>query len=433
MKNKRIIYIVISVIIGIGTSNGMVTNSNQSAEYIRMMNRNASTGLDAVLYNPAGLTHLNDGMYLYVSNQTIWQTRTVTAYLRKYNEDTYSGETFVPSFPNAYFAKKSGDMVYFAGFMPIGGGGSAEFPDGLPSFDYELAKYIGLPSGTSFGKITGYELDASFTGSSIYLAGQAGIAYSLNKHFSLAVGGRYVFAQNTYEGYLKDVILHAENGNIVGFIPDMEVDSKKTGSGYTAIIGLHLAPVNGLDIGFRYEAITKLQVVSDTKKDGTKGVIDSTGMFPDGVTYNEDIPSQISTGISYNWSDKLRTEMSFSYYMNTLCNWDGDEDKVTNDFDAGLGIEYAVSDKMKASIGYLYSTSGATERYNTDLDYGLDSQTIGLGGVYSLMPNFNVTLATSNTFYATGQNDEIKSKNFDYQEFDKTAFVIAFGIQYKIR
>ncbi len=38
---------------------GIVTNSNQSAAYVRMLARDASTSIDAVYYNPAGLTKLD--------------------------------------------------------------------------------------------------------------------------------------------------------------------------------------------------------------------------------------------------------------------------------------------------------------------------------------------------------------------------------------
>ncbi|MBE0679684.1 MAG: aromatic hydrocarbon degradation protein, partial [Bacteroidales bacterium] len=43
---------------------GLVTNTNQSAQYIRLLSRNASTDVDAVYYNPAGLTKLAPGFHL---------------------------------------------------------------------------------------------------------------------------------------------------------------------------------------------------------------------------------------------------------------------------------------------------------------------------------------------------------------------------------
>ena len=42
---------------------GIVTNTNQSATWVRTMVRDASTGIDAVYFNPAGLVKLNDGFH----------------------------------------------------------------------------------------------------------------------------------------------------------------------------------------------------------------------------------------------------------------------------------------------------------------------------------------------------------------------------------
>lgn len=419
---------------------GMVTNTNQSAEYIRMMNRNATTDLDAALYNPAGLTKLADGFYFYLSNQTIWQTREVIAAYPDYNEDKFMGTTFVPSFPNAYCAVKMSKLALFAGFAPIGGGGSAEFPDGLPSLDYELAKLVGKPAGLltnmgldpeladSVGVITGYSMESEFIGSSIYFAGQLGASYAFSKMLSAAFGLRYIYALNTYEGSLENTVLIAQNGNINGFIPDIKVDSKRTGSAFTGLFGLNISPMKALNIGLRYEHITKLQVVSDTKKDDTKGIISDTGMFPDSVTYNEDIPTQIAVGISYYLTPALRIETDFNYFFNKQCNWDGDEEKVTNDFDIGAGVEYKMKDHLWVSFGYLYSKSGATDKYQTDMDFGLNSNTIGAGLRYFVTPQMTVSLGTSNTFYMEGQNDDVGSI---YEEkYNKTAFVIAAGFQY---
>ena len=439
--NKKYLCIIFMVCFIPALLFGMVINTNQSAEYIRMMNRNASTDLDAALYNPAGLTQLEDGLFLYLSSQTIWQSRTVKAAFPAYNSDTFEGKTFVPTFPNAYFAYKKAKLAFFGGFMPIGGGGSAEFPKGLPLFDRQLAQLVGLPATTlitkglpqdianAVGTINGYSVDAAFNGSSIYFAGQGGAAYQVNKLLSVALGLRYVYALNTYEGSLKNAVLKAEHRDIPGFIPDMSVDSKRTGSGITGLIGLNIVPWENLNIGLRYEHITKLKMEADTKKDDTKLVFPPDGMFPDGAVYNEDIPGQFGAGIGLNFPPKLKLQVSFNYFLNTQCNWDGDEEKVTNDLNTGVGLEYQVIDALSASIGYLFATTGATDEYQTDLDYSLASNTIGAGIKYALNENLDISVATSNTFYIEGHNDDVGT--IFEEKYQKTAFVIAFGIQYK--
>ncbi|MCG2815014.1 MAG: hypothetical protein L6425_03630, partial [Candidatus Aminicenantes bacterium] len=46
----------------------IITNTNQSATYLRLLARNASYTIDAVYYNPAGLTKLQDGFHLAFHN-----------------------------------------------------------------------------------------------------------------------------------------------------------------------------------------------------------------------------------------------------------------------------------------------------------------------------------------------------------------------------
>ena len=45
---------------------GILTNANQSASYIRMLARDASTEADAAYYNPAGLVKLSDGFSYFI-------------------------------------------------------------------------------------------------------------------------------------------------------------------------------------------------------------------------------------------------------------------------------------------------------------------------------------------------------------------------------
>lgn len=56
---------------------GILTNANQSAAYLRMIARDASTQIDAVYYNPAGLTKLSDGIHFSLNNQSLFSKRTI--------------------------------------------------------------------------------------------------------------------------------------------------------------------------------------------------------------------------------------------------------------------------------------------------------------------------------------------------------------------
>ncbi|MCF7804925.1 MAG: hypothetical protein K9N46_03740 [Candidatus Marinimicrobia bacterium] len=420
---------------------GIVTNTNQSAEFIRMLNRNASTDIDAVYYNPAAVAGFSEGLYFYASNQSVFQTRTVTSANSTFNENTFEGKTTAPVFPNIYVAYNMGGLAVSGGIMPIGGGGSAEYPDGLPAFEYTLANLArGIPASSldqqlsPYGTINGYSLEAKFTGSSIYLGGQGNVSYQVLDYLSVAAGIRYVYASNTYEGYLRDLTLYTSqnpNGSPPGTIAaaqagallaDKEVDAARTGSGIAGILSAQFRPIDNANISFRYETITKLEMTNDTETD-------DVGLFPDGAKVQSDMPALIAVGVGYQVNSKLHTEASFTYYLNSGVDWEGDEQYVNNGFEAGLGVEYQVNDAITASIGGLTSQSGATESYQSDLSYSLNSTSLGLGLEYALSEVIALSVGYSKTFYEDGQND--KSGNFA-ETYGKTSDVIALGFGYDL-
>ncbi|MEZ4908890.1 MAG: hypothetical protein R2771_14910 [Saprospiraceae bacterium] len=200
---------------------GIVTNSNQSAAWVRSLARDASVDVDAVFYNPAGLTRLEDGFYIQVNNQTVNQTRTITSTYPTLNNGTYEGKTFVPVLPTVFAAYKFGKFAVSGGFSVIGGGGSAEFDRGLPEFEYQIS---GLPDAlTTVGQKAGYDLTVNkyemeqyFNGTSAYYGFQGAVSYALNDNVSIALGARYVTAKNTYNGYLKNINFVTPNGTVKG-------------------------------------------------------------------------------------------------------------------------------------------------------------------------------------------------------------------------
>lgn len=185
---------------------GINTNTNHSASWVRMLIRDASTDIDAVYYNPAGLSKLSDGFHISLNNQYITQSKTVTndyMYLNGTPVD-FDGEVSAPIFPGVYAAFKTGKFVISAGFNPVGGGGSADFANGLPSFEMPASDLV--PSLGTYG-IEDYSLSTSFSGTSVYYGIQAGLTYAINDMISIYAGARYIIAKNTYEGKLEAIMV----------------------------------------------------------------------------------------------------------------------------------------------------------------------------------------------------------------------------------
>jgi long-subunit fatty acid transport protein len=189
---------------------GIVTNSNQSAYWVRTMVRDAAIGADAVYFNPAGLTRLEDGFHFSLSSQTIFQSKDVTndyQFLRP-TPKKYLGDVKAPVFPSFYATWKKNKIAISFGFNPIGGGGGAVFEDGLPSFEQSVADMV--PTLNALGSALGvtatdYRRDVYFKGTSVYFGYQLGVTYQITDVISAYLGARYVSVKNTYEGHLKDV------------------------------------------------------------------------------------------------------------------------------------------------------------------------------------------------------------------------------------
>ncbi len=409
---------------------GMVHNTNHSAEFIGTMNRNASIEIDAAYFNPAAVAGLGQGLHLYLSNQTIYQTRTVTADFPTYNDDTFKGTTFVPAFPNLHVAFVTGKMAFSGSFQPIGGGGSAEFPDGLPAFEKTFAGFAeGLPASSlgapaALGAINGYAVDAAFNGSSTYLGFQGNFSYAISDMIQTGFGVRYISAKNTYEGGLENIVLYTESGvdldaTMSALLSDKFVEAEKTGTAMVYVGSLNLNLSEALNVSLRYETMGALEMTNST-------TTDDVNMFPDGAVSNADIPAQAVLGIG--WQQGLtRVEVSVDYWFNTAVNWDGDEDKVDNNFTVGVGGEYGLSESLVISGGYLYGATGATDEYQSDMNYSLSSYTIAFGGKYILSDKKHVSFGLYNTFYQDGQNYAPIPKNQEYYSKTSTGFALGYS------
>ncbi len=354
--------------------------SNQSPDYVRSFNRNASTdNADAANYNPAGIVKLADGLLLNLGNQIVLKEYTIEA-----GGEEYAADDPTYLLPNFYAVYKSETWAAYAGFSIPAGGGTLTYEDGI-----------------SFVPGTEVELSSQYYGILF------GAAYAINDMFSISLGGRYIMAEKTAtaEGIL---------------------DATATASGIGGIIGLNVA-VSDLNIGLRYETATALEFENDTSE-GT--------LLPDGEKWNRDLPALLGFGIAYNITPELAAQVSLDYFFITQADQGDDEeaegmmegykDDYDNGIEIGFTLQYAVVPKeMLVSVGYLYNKLGGNEDTYSDFEYALDSNSICGGVKYFVSPELDLTLGLSGTWYTEGENADGTSK------FNKTVYDIAIGIGYK--
>src|SRR4030065_833165 len=162
---KILILIAGTLVTGNLLAGGLVSNTNQSASWVRLPSRNASIEADAVCYNPAGLMKMENGFHFGVSNQTIFQKREITSDYSYLHNSLYEGSVKAPLFPSVAAAYKLDKFAVSFGFNPVGGGGGASYEAGLPSFEMSIADLVPA-TFTNFGT-TDYDADIFFEGFSI--------------------------------------------------------------------------------------------------------------------------------------------------------------------------------------------------------------------------------------------------------------------------
>jgi long-subunit fatty acid transport protein len=210
---KLTFFAILLTLCNVVFAGGLLTNTNQSAQFIRMMSRNASYEIDAVYYNPAGVIKLEDGWHFAFHSQTIFQERNVESRFPLLNDGKYVGEVTVPVFPTAFAVYKKENWAFSLGFGPNGGGGTAEFERGLPSFEIPISKAVpGLAGLTQINPalaVKGYDADLSFSGTSIFWGIQLGATYKISDMLSVYGGVRYLPSKNVYQGTISNVQLES--------------------------------------------------------------------------------------------------------------------------------------------------------------------------------------------------------------------------------
>jgi len=425
----------------------LVTNMNQSAQYFRLLSRNASTDIDAVFYNPAGLTLLKDGWHVALYNQTIFQEKTVTNDFYFLNNKKYVGEVNVPVFPDFYAVYKKNRLALSFGFGPNSGGGTADFKKGLPAFETQIStlpymlSHMGLPT-------TQYSVDIAFKGKSVFYGFQMNASYAFSEMFAAAVGMRYISAENSYVGHIRNIMINPRHPllNPTGAMlsasqffaligqsyyaaatRDMEVDVEQTGTGFTPLLSLSLHPAEGLNIGIKYEFITKLKLTNKTTKD-------DVGMFPDGEVIHNDIPAILSLGVAYDLTAKLHASVSYNMFFDKDANWDGREKFVeSNSWDLGVGVEYDVLNALTLSAGYLRTKFTLGSGYQSDLAHDMSANSFGFGARIRLGQKLDLDLSGLYSAY------EKPEKQIDYPgigtfrekyERKNVAFAVGFGYHF---
>jgi long-subunit fatty acid transport protein len=439
---KFLAFIASMLITGSLLAGGLVTNNNQSAMFTRLQNRNASTSIDAVYFNPAGLTKLGNGLFASINNQTITQTQKINSDY-KYLTGTpkeYVGNVKAPVFPGIYLVYNTGKLSFSAGFNPIGGGGGAEYKKGLPSFEMMIADIP--PSLTAQGIPTSqYSADIYFKGSSVYFGYQANVGYKINDKLSVAIGARLVTASNKYSGYLKNISINPNYPAFGAYTGGMVLAHNFFTSGATflnglasnatlAATGLTNAITGGLSPATPLSAMPPATVAGVTQLLGAAG-ISAAGM-------NIGTAAATLNAVSPAFTSKANT---------MTANAAGTQDITVDASQSGTGItpilsaNYSPTDNLDIAVKYEFKTELNLKTKVVNGQGGgvfVDGQT-----VIADMPaelSVGVDYRPVKKLLLSASFDEYFDKNVDYDgsesinlnEIDKNFVEYGLGAEYSI-
>jgi len=469
MKKLVLIFCISTSIVLQVKSGGLVTNSNQSASYYRMLARGASISGDAVYYNPAGLVFLDQGFTVSLNSQMIWMQRTINNDLSTLNNTKFVGNLYVPVFPGVYAAYKTGNWAFSLGFNPPAGGGSIEFKEGLPMLENTVSLIPGLLSSQAL-TTTRYSMQAMMKGTSIAYGIQAGASYKINETIGVSGGIRMLFANNSYEGYVRDIMINPVHpilkpnddmvsasaflsnpalppalGALAAATVDQSLDVKQTGRGIAPIFGVHLKLEN-LNLAAKYEFRTKITLVNETKKN-------ALNMYPDGQKLRSDVPALLSLAGSYDIIPALKFSVTYIHHFEKQANlesWSPDatlqgggikvqrQDYIkggTNEYLAGL--EWKLNDKLTISSGCQLTKFNVSDAWQNDITHHLNNFTMGLGAAYHFGERLTLNIGGLYTWYnpvsvkgvAAIQGTPVAVPY--NQNYDRTNKAIAIGIDYR--
>ena len=421
---KALKVIVLGILFGqMAFAGGIVTNTNQSAQWVRMPSRDASTDVDAIYYNPAGVIGLGQGLHFSLSNESIFQEYTISNDLAGLRSSEYIGDVSAPIYPNVYASYNKEKWALSFGSGPVGGGGSASYDNGLPQFDMLLMNTIGtnpqLAPLSSFA--TNYDADIAFDGSSVYYGMQLGFAYKINEMISASIGGRLVIAKNQYNGHIKDV---KGGTNEIAIPIALNVDAAQNATGFAPIIGLNFTPNEKLNISMKWEGKTALEFTNETVEDGT-------GMYPDDAKSHRDIPMMFNIGAQYKITDNFRAQVSYHQFFDKDANWDGKEDLVDDNFhEITFGAEFDITEMFTISAGCQIGKTGVSEAYQDNTSFSLSSNTFGFGGAINISEQLSIDLGFATLIY--DDMDDNTAAPLYTTNYDKNGIMLAIGVNYSI-
>ena len=489
---KKIFTILLSLAtVTTAMAGGPMTNTNQSAAFLRHIARGTTLDTDAVYNNPAGTVFMEDGWHLGLNDQMAKQTRTITSTFAPFAMGAgnngqatkeLEGEVFSPLIPSVHLTWKKNRWAVMLGMGVNGGGGSLEFDNGLGSFERQFSVLpVGVSNlGQAFGlSANQYAMDMYLKGSSQTLAFNAGVAFRITDWLSAAAMVRYSTTSNAYEGHMKNIQFNPTaaalgyNGSMVsaskffmdaatalnGMADKMEaagnaqmaatlrgvanekllpntvttadhiLDVEQTGYSISPVLALYFQKGKwSASAKYEFKMATELEIKS-AEVSAKDPVIN--GIFADGSKVKAETPALLALAASRQCGP-VKVTAEYHLYFDKDAQNSFSSCIEGNTMEYILGAEWQISKKWLVSCGAQRTQLNMNENAYSDMNYSISSWSTGIGAAYQVCDLLRINVGVMPTFYdeatAVGQD----SNGIDFKDvYNRTSMAWGIGLDFK--
>ena len=435
-----------------------MTNTNQSAAFLRSLARGTSLQSDAVYFNPAGVVFMDNGFHIGINDQMAKQTRTTASSLVMgnnlpggFSETEFQGSVFSPLVPSVHFAWKHNRIALMAGMGVNGGGGTIKYDNGLASFERIVSSFPTLLTANGL-PTTAYSRDLFLEGSSMTLAFNFGAAFRLTDWLSVAAMVRYSSSSNSYKAGLSNMMLNPAHpllnptsqmvsaGQLLTSINmaqyaalvDQQLDVKQKGSTFSPVLALSFHK-GKWDASVKYEFEMRTELENETSKDINLG---TGGMFPNGAKVKAETPALLAVAVSRHFGPvKVTAEWHEFFDKNAVNSFSNVITGNTTEY--LLGAEWQITDKWLVSAGAQYTALDMDPAKYSDMNFSCPSVSVGLGFMYSFSEKIGLNFGVMPTFYqdvtSTGVHSFGGMNLGQYTDvFSRTSIACGLGLDIKL-
>lgn len=477
-KLKLVFSALLFIAAGEVFAGGLLTNTNQSAAFLRNPARDAAIAIDGVYSNPAGTAFLPQGFHLSFNWQAAWQKRqmNVENNLFMMNADNQSATRFfegvaeapvIPSFQAVYVIN---DKWSVSGQFAVGGGGGkCEFDNGLPMFEEMIGGAVYKMNGTS------YALNQSLVGEQYFYGIQLGGTYKIVDNLSVFGGVRGVIASCGYEGAITGIKVNGmgsaeysalsqqaagaaqqyaaaaeqyaaaglaaeaaqaaaaaqqyvaaatQAGTAAVLTQDYLLDCSQSAFGITPIIGVDWK-LGKWNFAAKYEFRTKINLENESTNSANVDAL--MPAYADGAKVRSDIPALLTVGAQYEPVSALRASVGFHYY------WDKDAKGTAikngdNTWEAIIGVEGDITKNVLLSFGMQRTNYGFDDSDMADTNFNISSTAFCIGGAYKFNENMKLNIGYMHSFY---DNHEFTNANGTACDYTRKNDVVGVSLDMK--